>query len=90
MPLWQGRRERGTSVVFVARPAPVEVVTGQLLEVSADTVAMEDDAGRPRTIERARAFRATPDQLMRLRTLQVTEHLLHEQLDSLLAEMERI
>jgi hypothetical protein len=90
MPLWRGRRERGTGVVYVARPAPVEIVTGRLVEVAADTVAMEDDAGQPRTIDRSRAFRATPDQLMRLRTLQVTERLLHEQFDALLAEMERI
>ncbi len=87
---WSGRRERGTAMVYVALPTPLEVVTGRLLETGPETVTMEDDAGQPRTIERGRAFRATPDQLMRLRTLQVTEHLLREQLESLLAEMERI
>lgn len=90
MPWWPGRRERGTSMVYVSHPAPLEVVTGRLVETGPDTVTIEDDAGQPRTVERARAFRATPDQLMRLRTLQVTEHLLREQLDALLAEMERI
>lgn len=90
MPWWPRRRERGTSMVYVSPPAPLEVVPGRLLETGPDTVTMEDDAGQPRTVERARAFRATPDQLMRLRTLQVTEHLLREQLDALIAEMERI
>lgn len=90
MPLWRGRRERGTTVVYVAAPASVEVVTGRLLEAEGDRVTMEDEAGVTRTVDRPRTFRPTPDQMARLRTLQVTERLLHEQLDALLAQMERV
>ncbi|HWP34454.1 MAG TPA: hypothetical protein VNM66_02555 [Thermodesulfobacteriota bacterium] len=90
MPGWRERRERGSSMVYIALPTPLEVVTGRLLEAGAETVTMEDDAGQTRQVARGRAFRATPDQLMRLRALQVTDQLLREQLAALLAELERI
>jgi hypothetical protein len=90
MSLWRGRRERGAAVVHVAAPASLEIVTGRLLEAKGDRVTLEDDAGVTRSVGRPRTFRPTPDQMARLRTLQVTERLLHDQLDALLAEMERV
>jgi hypothetical protein len=90
MPFGRGRRERGTAVVYVAPPVAAEIVTGRLVDVDETHVTMEDDAGRTRAVERPRAFRATPDHLARLRALQVTDQLLRDQFDALLAEMERL
>ncbi len=90
MVLWRGRRERGTAIVVIDTPAAAEVTTGRLLEIDGDRVTMEDDAGVTRTVARARTFRALPDQMARLRALQMAEHMLREQFEALLAEMERI
>lgn len=90
MGLWGGRRERGTAVVVIGAPGVAEVTTGRLLSIEGDRIVLEDDAGRTRTADRARTFRATPDHLARLRALQVTERLLHDQFEALMAEMERI
>jgi hypothetical protein len=90
MGLWRGRRERGTAVVFVGAPGAAEVTTGRLVSVEGDRLTIEDDAGATRTVDRARTFRATPDHLARLRALQVTERLLHDQFEALMSEMEGI
>lgn len=88
---WRGRRERGTAVVVVAVPSALEVTTGRLLEPpGGDRLVVEDDAGEPRSVPRAQTYRPTPDQMARLRSIQVTEHLLREQITALLAEMEKV
>lgn len=89
MSFWRGRRERGTAVVVVTVPTALEVRTGRLLETrGGEQLVVEDDAGETRTVARAQTYRATPDQMARLRSIQVTEHLLREQIASLLTEME--
>lgn len=90
MGLWRGRRERGAAVVAITVPAAAEVTTGRLVSIDGERLTFEDDAGETRTTDRARVFRAAPDQMARLRSLQMAERLLREQFESLLAEMEQM